>query len=145
MHQSFRRGRLLNALAAGLTLAAVLVGVTSCSSQEHPQKQVVSWENARSYAGQQVIVEGPVVDTHFARTSKGQPTFLNLGRTYPDPERFSVIIWSESRARFPQPPEEAYRGKVVRVSGVVRLYEGRPEMMVDGPEDIEVVEQVSVE
>ncbi len=122
-------------------LLAALLASAGCSEQaEAPQRQLVSWDEAASYAGQEVIVEGPVVDSHFAEQSKGQPTFLNLGRPYPDPERFTVVIWAESRSRFPQPPEAAYQDSTIRVSGTVRLYQGRPEIVVDGPEDIEHVE-----
>ena len=66
----------------------------------------IAWDPATAHVGQIVTVRGPVMDGTFAWESRGQPTFLNLGLGYPDPARFSVVIWIPNRANFPAPPEE---------------------------------------
>src|SRR5574337_1375820 len=43
---------------------------------------------------------GQVVNTKYAATSRGSPTFLDLDRAYPD-HIFTVVIWGTSRTRFP--------------------------------------------
>jgi hypothetical protein len=35
---------------------------------------------------------GKVVSTHYAKSSKGEPTFLNLDEAYPN-EVFTILIW----------------------------------------------------
>jgi hypothetical protein len=87
--------------------------------------------------GQVVTVRGPVLDATFASESRGQPTFLNIGRGYPDPTRFTVVIWIPNRSNFPAPPEELYSGQTVCVTGQVTLYNGSAEMEIIGPEDIQ--------
>lgn len=101
---------------------------------------IVGWSAALDHAGEEVTVEGPVVGTYYARSSNGGPTFLNLGRDYPDPDRFTVVIWERDRDRFAEAPEVIYRGRTIRVTGVVAVYKGSPQIEVQRPEQIEVVE-----
>lgn len=101
---------------------------------------VVSWPDAAGYVGRTVTVEGPVVGTHWARATSGAPTFLNVGREYPEPGRLTVVIWGEDRSRFPAPPDQRYYGKTIRVTGSVEMYEGSPEIVISSPADIEIVD-----
>jgi hypothetical protein len=43
-----------------------------------------------------------VVSTHYASSSKGQPTFLNLDELYPK-EVFTILIWGSDRTKFGVP------------------------------------------
>jgi hypothetical protein len=70
--------------------------------------------------------------------SNGSPTFLNIGLEYPDPARFQVVIWGEDRARFPDAPEDMYRGARIAVTGTVKNYEGVAEIIVRKPGQIRV-------
>ncbi|MDZ4278862.1 MAG: DNA-binding protein, partial [Dehalococcoidia bacterium] len=100
----------------------------------------IAWDQAEQRVGQQATVQGPVVGTHFAEESRGQPTFLNIGNPFPDPNRLTVVIWIEDRAAFPEPPETAYDGKTVCVTGVIETYEGVPEIVAASPSVIAIVE-----
>jgi hypothetical protein len=91
-------------------------------------KGCASWQEAGSYAGQSVCICGPVADGNYAEGSKGRPTFLNVGARYPDPDRFTILIWGEHRGAFPAPPEQFYPGKQVCVTGTVRAYRGSMEV-----------------
>jgi len=54
----------------------------------------VSWDRAKDHIGERITVYGAVVDTRYASSSRGRPTFLNIGKPYPDPGRFTVVIWA---------------------------------------------------
>lgn len=99
----------------------------------------IPWHEAASHAGERATVEGPVVGTHYAADTSGQPTFLNLGVDYPDERRFTALIWGESRGAFPGPPERAYAGRTICVRGTIELYRGVAEIEVRSPEQIAVV------
>ncbi len=98
----------------------------------------VSWDQALNYVGQEITIIGPVMSTAWASESRGKPTFLNIGRAYPDPERFTVLLWIDARFRFDQPPEEMYADQTICVTGVVEIYEGGGEIIVDYPWQIVV-------
>lgn len=84
----------------------------------------INWNEATSWAGEFKVVCGPVVDTAYASGSSGKPTFLNIGRSHPDPERFTIVIWDDNRANFPMHPENFYLGKDICVDGLIELYKG---------------------
>jgi len=61
-------------------------------------------------------------------------TLLNVGAPYPDPSRFTVLMWIDARWNFDYPPEETYYGLTICVTGTIELYEGSAEMIIEGPE-----------
>lgn len=101
--------------------------------------ETVGWRQAGEHLGERVTIEGPVVGAHWAQDSQGQPTFLNIGRDYPDPDRVTIFIPGEYRARFPSAPEDLYSGEKVRVTGDLQEYEGAAEIEVNSPGQIEVI------
>jgi DNA/RNA endonuclease YhcR with UshA esterase domain len=124
-------------LALALTVAAVTapVGTTGRSSLSATCNGAIPWTAARSASGKVATVKGPVVDAYYARSSNGSPTFLNVGRRYPSPSRFTVVIWSENRAQFGA-PERRYRGRTICVRGHVSMYQGTPEIEATSPAQI---------
>jgi hypothetical protein len=96
-----------------------------------------AWDAAAQHVGEIVTIRGPVIDATFASDSRGKPTFLDIGKAYPAPDRFTVVIWIPNRDNFPGAPEELYAGQTVCVTGEITLYNGSPEMEIVGPEDIQ--------
>ncbi len=99
-----------------------------------PAGGILRWEQAADYLGQTVIVEGDVIDTY----DSGKVTFLN----FDDERSFTVVIFASDYPAFPQPPEDLYWRKRVRVSGQVKPYQDRPEIVVESPEAIEIVDDL---
>lgn len=98
----------------------------------HPIR-VLSWEEAGKYIGSQVSIEGKVVSTY----NSGKVCYLNF---HPNWKRyFTVVIFASDFPRFPSPPEKAYLEKLIRVTGTIKEYQGRPEMVVSGPEQIQLL------
>jgi endonuclease YncB( thermonuclease family) len=97
-----------------------------------------SWTHARRLVGTQAAIQGPVVDTYFAHRTTGRPTFLDVGRPYPNPERFRVVIWGENRAAF-NVPERRLANRVVCVTGEVTLFRGSAQIVVRSPTQLRVV------
>jgi hypothetical protein len=85
--------------------------------------------------GQKATVCGIVASASFSSKSKGQPTFLNLDQPYPR-QVFTAVIWGKDRSYFSSPPELAYRGKQICVTGLVELYKGKPEIIIILPSQV---------
>ncbi len=66
----------------------------------------------------------------------GQPTFVDLGHDYPDQD-FTVVIWQRDLYRF-DPPPSSWEGKRICVTGRVKTYKGRPEIIAYGPGQVEI-------
>ena len=92
---------------------------------------------AGKYLGRELIVEGKVVDTY--RDLKSNTVFLNFEKAYPN-QCFTGVIFSSDLYKFVQNPENYYLNKTVRVFGEVKEYQGRPEIILETPNQIEIGE-----
>lgn len=94
---------------------------------------VISWQDAAKHYGESATVEGTIVATH----NSGKACFLNF---HPDYKRyFTAVIFASAFPRFPANPENYYYGKKVRVSGYIKEYKGKPEIILNDPSQIEIL------
>ena len=108
------------------------------SSHQTSDTNQINWNEADGYIGEFVTVCGPVVSAFFATSTNGQPTFLNIGKEYPDPKRFTALIWGRDLENFPFNPDEYYFGKTICIQGFVEEYKGTLEIEVTDPEQIKI-------
>jgi len=125
----------LRALLVAAVLACVAVPVRGEDVPEVPLAE------AGLHVGQVARVCGRVETAAHIPSAKGRPTFLNLGRPYPD-QLFTIVIWEQARSRFEEPPERFFDGKEVCVTGRIETYRGKPQIVVSGPEQIVVTPPV---
>ncbi len=95
----------------------------------------ISASQAVQHLGETATVCGMVASAKYVSTSKGRPTFLNLDKPYPD-QPFTVVIWSDDRGRFASPPEVAFDGKRICVTGQIESYRSKPQIVVRDPNQI---------
>ena len=95
------------------------------------QAQTVRPEDAAQYVGQVVTVEGQVAQVSVSRRSN--TTFLNFGARYPD-HVFTAVIFRSAAGAFPNAAQ--WEGRRVRVSGRVRMYRGKPEIVLESPSQL---------
>jgi DNA/RNA endonuclease YhcR with UshA esterase domain len=111
----------LSAFAAGVAVAHA----APLSPQEAPK-----------HVGEQATVCGLVASAAYTRS---QTTFLNFDKPYPNHPFFAVIFKSD-REKFVEkfgPPEKLEGRKDVCVTGKIQLYQGKPEMILNDPKQLE--------
>ena len=97
------------------------------------QSLQITDEQAAAHVGQKVVVQGTVAGVY---TSRSGNTFLNFGGTYPDQD-FTAVVFSEASSSFSD--VEQLQGKRVAISGVVRLYRGKPEIILRSASQLQVL------
>ncbi len=103
------------------------------SQQPAGTVQVISWQDAAKHYGEYTTVEGTIVVTH----NSGKACFLNF---HPDYKRyFTAVIFASDFSRFPAYTENYYYGKKVHVSGYIKEYKGKPEIILNDPSQIEIL------
>ncbi|MDE0081724.1 MAG: hypothetical protein OXT72_03635 [Gammaproteobacteria bacterium] len=99
----------------------------------------LEWSEARSFVGQQGTFVGEVVGVTYVERSTSQPTFIHIGRPFPDPSRLTAVVWGRDRSRFPQRPEVAYSaGQELCITGEVSLFDGAVQIEVNSPTAVDV-------
>ena len=109
------------------------VGTLIESRQPVGTSQVISWQDAAKYYGKYVMVEGTIVATY----NSGKACFLNFHPNYK--RYFTAVIFASAFSHFPESPESYYYGKKVRVSGYIKEYQGKPEIILNDPSQIEIL------
>ena len=84
-------------------------------------------DQAKSHIGEKATVCGLVAGAHYAASSKGQPTFVNLDKPYPN-QIFTVLIWGSDRPKFGTPKRDYVR-KNVCVTGMIEKFRGAVEIV----------------
>jgi micrococcal nuclease len=102
---------------------------------ESKKIKVISACKAKKHIGEIVFVEGKVVSTY--RSTKDN-VFLNFEKPYPN-QCFSAVIFNSNLSKFPEKPEEFYQDKKVKVFGEIREYKGKPEIILESQNQIEVL------
>ena len=126
------------------TLTSVQVlHVTTCTSQDCGGKwllcsdpNVISWQDVGNYEGETRTVEGTIVGAY---RSSANAVYLHFHDPYQG--YFYAVIFSVDLKNFPFNPEDFYRGKEVRVTGLIQFFQGsrnHPEITVKNPSQIEV-------
>ncbi len=134
-----RRQRLVHYLLLLLLLLAA-TGSSAVAADRptgHQSKSLCSsaqsWRAARTMVDEPapILLKGRVVRAYYASTSRGRPTFLDIGNGYPNRNRVTVVIWGKDRRNFPIGPEKMFsRGSSVCVMGFVYLFHGVPNIEV---------------
>ena len=88
---------------------------------------------AAQHVGERATVCGTVASTHYAATTGGKPTFVNLDKPWPHPI-FTLVIWGNDRPRF-NPSPDHWTGRLC-VTGRIVSYDGEPEIKVSTPAQI---------
>jgi DNA/RNA endonuclease YhcR with UshA esterase domain len=101
--------------------------------------QTIPAEQAQEHIGETNTVCGLIASALYMESAKGNPTFLNFDRPYPN-QTFAVMIPGLSRAAFNEPPEVLFNRKTVCVTGLIVDYRGKPEIVVEDPSQIVIQE-----
>lgn len=95
-------------------------------------KSVISPSEARRFVNKFVTLRGRVTDTFWHIESN--TVFLNF-----DSGDFACVIFKSSLPNFPFPAQSYYFGKEVEVKGVVKLYKGKPEIILNNQAQIRII------
>ena len=99
----------------------------------------ISASAAAGQIGSRATVCDDVESTNYARGSRGQPTFLNLARPFPN-QIFTIVIWGDDRGNFPTSPESFYSDETVCVTGLVEVFRGVPQIVPSSSSQLSIVD-----
>ena len=93
----------------------------------------ISIEDASKHYGEQVTICSKVYGTKALE----KVTFINLGAAYPH-SLLTVVIFAKDRTNFKEAPDAMYNDKTICVTGVVKEYNNKPEIIVNSPDQISI-------
>jgi len=142
-------------LKAGLRLASVLehyfkdveykqeiktganIKSTSTSGDVIEGSIEIDVTKASEYEGKLVHICSKVYSTKVL-DSNGM-TFLNVGADYPE-SPLTIVIYKDSLGNFDFKPDEYYKSKNICISGKIKIYKGKAEIILNSKHEIEIKE-----
>lgn len=109
-----------------------LFGLVELRGQEPVEIPVVTPEEASQHEGKVVTVKGKVDGQ---RTAASGVTYLNFGGRYPN----QILSCRAFADKFPN-GVPACEGKVVEVTGKIKMHEGKASIDLQGPDKLKVLE-----
>ena len=95
----------------------------------------ISIEDVSKHIGDSVTVCSQV----FGTKATEKITYINLGAAYPV-SPLTIIIFAKDNANFKDAPSSLYSNKKLCVTGTIKDYKGKIEIIVTKPEDISISE-----
>jgi hypothetical protein len=96
------------------------------------QVRTIPAADAAKHVGDSVTICDKVYSARWLENAKNQPTFLNLGETYPN-QLLTVVIWEDVRKSLGYKPEEKLMDKKVCVTGKIEEFRGKPQIVLHQP------------
>lgn len=94
-------------------------------------------DSVSAYIGKTVKVCDKVAGTFVTKGEK-PVTYLNLGADFPN-SKLTIVIFQKDLINFPFAPSAHYKGKNVCVTGTVKKYKDKLEIIANNPDQIEIM------
>jgi len=117
-------------------LIAIFLVVTSLGNSFG---QRVTLEDVANHVGtgSQVTVCGKIYGGKYLESARNTPTLLDMGANYPN-QLLTLVIFGENVNAFPKNPEAYFLNRDVCVTGEVIDYNGKPEIVLRRPDQIQL-------
>jgi endonuclease YncB( thermonuclease family) len=124
-----------NKICVTLIVAAVLIAASFLLAKTDPPPQSakhLDYTEAPNHVGEYACVSGKIDHVY---TSQRGTVFLDFCPDYKTCP-FGVVIFNEDAHKFPNP--EQYEGKTLEITGLIKSYQGRPEIVLNTPDQIKI-------
>lgn len=108
-----------------IAIASIFISLASFAQNK------VSVDSAAKHMGETVLICSKVYGTK----SLDKVTFINVGAAFPN-SPLTIVIFAKDIPAFKPSIEELYNHKNICVTGVVKDYNGKPEIIITKPGEI---------
>jgi len=116
-------------VAAFLIAASILLAKTDPPPQSAKR---IDYTEAPNHIGEYTCVSGKIDHVY---TSRKGTIFLNFCQDYKTCP-FGAVIFGSDAHKFPNPQQ--YEGKTLEITGLIKSYQGRPEIVLKAPDQIKI-------
>ena len=123
----------MNRKASIVILTAIFIFLATLGYTQN----IIPWNEAHKHIGEHATVEGTIVVTH----NTGKVCFLNFHKNWK--KYFTAVIFAADFLKFPSSPEVYYNNKKARITGLIKEYKGKPEIIIKDPSQVSIIDKNS--
>jgi DNA/RNA endonuclease YhcR with UshA esterase domain len=105
-----------------------VTAIVIASTVSYSQTSIPAAEAAK-HIGEKATVCDKVYGGRYLDNANGKPTLLNLGAAFPN-NPFTFVIFGDDRKKFSYQPETFLIDKEVCVTGEIKEFRGKPQIVV---------------
>ncbi|WP_085920423.1 DUF559 domain-containing protein [Halomonas sp. CSM-2] len=141
------------AVSAGLVAAVVLgfifygqpwltnqlqnaLPTSAAAAQECPN--AIHWSEVRNHMGETVTTQGLIKRITYKPDVNGSPTWIEVGASFPNPDRLTLLIWDNNRPEFASQLSQNIIGDDACVMGKVSEYRGDVQIQLKDADQLNV-------
>lgn len=114
-------------------LIAPILFLFFCSAASAQEK--IAAKDAAKHLNETVTIADKIYSTKLIENTN--MVLLDMGGAHPD-QYLTLVIKGEDRSKFKDKPEEYFKGREVIVTGKLIDYHGKPEIIVDSPDELKL-------
>jgi DNA/RNA endonuclease YhcR with UshA esterase domain len=118
----------------------LLTLITSICLWQISFSQTVPLDSVQFYEGKTITVCSKVQSTYLTKGDK-KTTYINFGQPYFN-TTFTVVIFEGNLTNFKYTPSVFLKDKNVCITGKVKIYKGKPEIIVSKEEQINIAPEL---
>ena len=96
----------------------------------------IHWSSASEAIGDVAYVCGEVIEVR----NIGAITFINFDEQRP--AKFVGVVFRDNYGKFPDDLKKLYEGKLVKMRGQITTHRDKPQIVLTGPDQVEIVDQL---
>ena len=100
-------------------------------------QSTVTAAEAAKHVGEKITVCDKVFGGRFLENANDQPTLINMGDAYPN-NPFTFVIFGDNRKKFSYKPEDFLVNKQVCVTGEIKTYRDKPQIIVTDTTQVKI-------
>lgn len=112
----------------------LLFSFISCNIFAQTDYKKITLDEVKANMGNQVMICDSISDTFVAKGDK-KTTYLHFGATYPN-VKLTAVIFEKDVVKFESSPAIFLMDKKVCITGLLKEYKGKPEIIVSDPSQI---------
>lgn len=113
------------------SLQASVSTTQSCSD-------AIAWSEVHHRVGETVKTAGPITRVTYSPEVNGSPTWIEVGTSFPDPDRLTLLIWGNDRSEFEHLLTQDVIQKKACIEGEVSQYRGSVQIQLQNATQLKV-------
>lgn len=98
----------------------------------------INWSEVKDRVGETITTAGPITRVTYKPEVNGSPTWIEVGTSFPDPKRLTLLIWENNLSEFENLLAGSVIHKMACITGEATQYRGNVQIQLQNAAQLQV-------